>query len=215
MYSRQRTKLVVSIISFSVASMSYHLWPRHPVSVSELMPLEHSVNRSNDSALITKLTFHARRFKDTMIARQFRELIVRPVTNRFPNPQDAEEMLMFTGAVESELAEYIRQTGTDGNYSVGRGPFQMEPETYHWLAGIPAYSAMLAGRDPDDMVWDFRLATLAARLRYHIVRENLPTAGDVDGMAAYWKKWYNGNSPAGLTVEQAKAKYLRLVKGIR
>lgn len=148
-----------------------------------------------------------------MNARHFRELIVRPVTKSWPSPIEAEELLMFTAAVESELAEYIRQNGTDGNYGVGRGPFQMEPATYHWLAGVPGYVQHLASRDPDDMVWDFRLATLAARLRYHIVREDLPPAGDVDAMARYWKKWYNGNSPAGLSADQAKAKYLHLVKG--
>lgn len=150
-----------------------------------------------------------------MIAKQFRELIVRPVVKDWPSPVQAEELLMFTGAVESELAEAVRQIGTDDNYGVGRGPFQMEPETYTWLAGIPAYSHLLAYRMADEMVWDFRLATLAARLRYHIVSQPLPEATDIDGMAAYWKKWYNGNSPRGLTAEQAKVKYLKLVKGIK
>jgi len=145
-------------------------------------------------------------------ARQLRELIVRPALLAH-NLQDGEEMVMFTAAVETELAEYVRQNGTDGNYAVARGPFQMEPTTFEWLQTMPQTKSLLLNRTVDELQWDFKLAVLACRLRYLVVREPLPKSDDVDGMARYWKVYYNG-SPAGLTAEQAKNKYLKLVKGV-
>jgi hypothetical protein len=207
---KPKTKASCLIILFSAAS----ILPPLPVwNTLTWMPSLIDLSRQSDSSRILTHFRHNERLADTMNARHFRELIVRPSLAQMGMPA-AEELLMFTAAVESELAEYVRQNGTDGNYGVGRGPFQMEPQTYYWLANLPGFAKFLAGRDPDDMVWDFRLATMAARLRYRIVHEDLPPADDTDAMARYWKKWYNGNSPAGLTEDQAKSKYLKLVKGI-
>lgn len=136
-------------------------------------------------------------------AAQFRDLIRRVLMEQALHSPEAEELLMGTAAVESDLGTYLRQV---------RGPalgvFQMEPETFRWLKQL--YSSRLERREPEEMEWDLRLSILAARLRYVIVPERLPDASDVPGLAAYWKRHYNTMAGSG-TVEHYVRAYSRYV----
>lgn len=142
--------------------------------------------------------------------KHFRELIVRPALHELNMwSESAEELLMLTAAIESELGTYLRQVGSGGGYSVARGIFQMEPQTFEWLKNIPVFNNLLHGT-ADDMIYDLKLATKAARLRYKVVPTNLPAHDDLKGLASYWKKWYNA-SPNGGSVDEAIKKYKKYV----
>ncbi len=147
-----------------------------------------------------------------MNPRNFREQIIRPTLKLYGTwSSGIEELLMLTAAVESSLGEFVRQSVHvigDG-LGVGLGPYSMEPPTFTWMQMTKRRNE-LAGRTAEDMVWDWRLATIAARLRYIFDPEPLPN--DPEGLAKLWKRVYNGNSPQGRTWQDAELAYRRLVK---
>ncbi len=144
-------------------------------------------------------------------ANQLREFVVRPALHAIGfHTLAAENLVMGTAAQESHL-KFVRQL--NGGPAVGL--FQMEPTTYHdiWqnflrsrpelaetiLAAID-YGDLTAVRapgvsapypEPSRMVWDLRYAAIMCRVHYLRVREVLPNALDVWGLADYWKKYYN------------------------
>jgi len=143
--------------------------------------------------------------------KHYRELVNRPALKELNLwSLSAEELLMLTLAVESDFGKYLRQNGRDGNYGVGRSPLSIEPDTFKWLKMV--FSHLIPERaTPDDLITDLKLATKIARLRYRVVKEELPRHDDIRGLAEYWKKWYNA-SPNGGTVEEAIRKYKLYVK---
>ena len=153
------------------------------------------------------------RNKDNMSfhPKHFRELVVRPALKEIKLwSKNAEELLLLTAAVETDFGLYLRQNGTDGGWAPGRGVFSIEPTTFKWLLSIPSYDKLLYGT-PDDLIIDLKLSAKAARLRYRVVEEPLPAHDDLNGLAKYWKKWYNA-SPNGGTIDEAIKKYKKYVK---
>ena len=147
-----------------------------------------------------------------MNTKQFRELIVRPtLTGIDMHSPAAENLLMGTAAQESHF-EYIKQLG-DGP---ALGFFQMEPATHDdiWdnyleyreeLGKATLIECGLSIRPPADrLMWDMRYATAMCRMHYRRVSEPLPDATDIEGMAAYWKKYYNTAYGAGTKAEFIK-----------
>jgi hypothetical protein len=118
-------------------------------------------------------------------------------------------------AIELLLGTAIQESLLSARQQFGGGPalglFQMEPNTHNdiwanflkfrqpladsvkqFLAGSQVASAML--RDND------QYAAAMARVHYHrmgriVAKQPLPAVGDIAGMAAYWKAFYN--TPAG------------------
>ncbi len=137
---------------------------------------------------------------------QFRELIEKTLKEYRLHSPAAANLLMGTAAQESRFGTYLRQI---------RGPalgvFQMEPATFDWLQRKYGGAFDFLLRRADEMVWDLRFAILMARLRYRIVQETLPPAGDIDALAAYWKKYYNTEKGAG-TVSQFVLNWMKYVK---
>lgn len=117
----------------------------------------------------------------------------------------AVQLLLGTAAQESDFGTYLRQI---------RGPalgvFQMEPATFRWM--VEKYGAKygFTHRSAWDLVWDLKFAILLARLRYLAVPGRLPEAGDIQGLAAYWKKYYNTDLGRG-TREMFIKNYVRHV----
>ena len=137
----------------------------------------------------------------------------------------AQQLLLGTCAVESACGKYIHQ--------LGRGPacgiFQMEPAThtdiyqnflkYRRRDELAGRLQVLAGpsyrRDDglypnaQKMVTDLLYAAAMARIFYLRVPAPLPEAGDISGMAKYWKRYYNTHLGAGtpLKYERAWSKY--------
>jgi hypothetical protein len=120
---------------------------------------------------------------------------------------------MLTAATESHLGTYIRQVG-----GPARGIFQMEPATEQdiWdnlLFYKPKLATLLYDFDSsadNTLEWNLAYQILMARMHYLRVKEPLPKWDDVEGLAAYWKRYYNTPKGKG-TIEKAVADYQRLV----
>lgn len=146
--------------------------------------------------------------------RNFRELIVRPALQQLQMwSEAAEELLMLTAAQESHLGTYLRQgwKKLDDGKGAALGPFGVEKKTFGWLKALYGASHELGWRDAEEMQWDLLLAAKAARLRYRVVKEPLPSATDLQGLARYWKQYYNTVDGEG-TVEEALANYRLFVQ---
>lgn len=130
---------------------------------------------------------------------QFKDNIIIPTLQHLspiiPYSEAAVELLLGTAMVESQLT-YVRQ--------LGRGPalgvYQMEPATHDdiWENYISHryhleddLCALFISDSAEDMVGNLNYATAMARIHYYRVSEALPEAGDLEGMAKYWKKYYN------------------------
>lgn len=146
-----------------------------------------------------------------MDPKHLRELIIRPTLKLYGrwNPA-AEELLMLTAAVETQLGYYLKQGAFEPNDhdGVALGIYQMEPKTFAW---IQSRFSELTGRDSMDLIWDLKLATIACRLRYFVDPVPLPDSRDIEGLAKTWKRVYNSVSGAGRW-EDAELAYRRLVK---
>ena len=130
---------------------------------------------------------------------QLREYIIIPALSKLnAYSKDAEELLVFTCATASNGGEYIHQVK-----GPALGIFQCEPATYAdlWrnyiihrtrLTMIFSLKFNTNGIPPSErVVYDLDYAAAMARVHYMRVPEALPSGQDVDGMWAYYKKYYN------------------------
>lgn len=135
---------------------------------------------------------------------QFRDEILTPVLKSFDDfsfySPGAVNLLLGTVAAESSashFAEYVKQI---------RGPavsiFQMEPDTLddiynNYLRYRPELRRRvdaLVDKNhslADQMKWNMALAIVMARIHYRRVPKALPHHEDVEGMADYYKQYYN------------------------
>ena len=128
---------------------------------------------------------------------------------------NAVNLLMGTAAQESHLGKYRKQIG--GGPALGI--FQMEPATFNDIVrNYLRYKPELAVKiergarvcrfHAEDIETNDLLAICMARVHYLRVSEAIPS--DVEGMARYWKKYYN--TPLGKgTVEEFISNYKKLV----
>lgn len=130
---------------------------------------------------------------------QFRELIVKSSLNDLLlYSKDAEELMIFTCAVESLGGTYIRQVK-----GPALGIYQMEPTTHNdiwqnYIYGsgpltLRLFSNFDISRMPSEsrMIYDLRYATAMARIHYVRVKDSLPPCHDVNAIWEYYKKYYN------------------------
>lgn len=142
---------------------------------------------------------------------QFREYIIRPALTVI-NAQSvaAEELVLGTALQESRLI-YIKQLGN----GPAMGVFQMEPATHDDIwnnylayqdelrADVMTLAAPNGGDHPsaNEMIGNLWYACAMCRVHYRRVADPLPQAGDVPGMASYWKEHYNTHLGAGTEEE--------------
>lgn len=149
-----------------------------------------------------------------MHPKQLLELIKQCLTDTYtedsPDVLKRRIQLVFlTICVESDCGYYLKQT---------RGPAlgicQMEPNTFTWLLDRnPALRRFLNHPNPKDLVHDLFLAVVMCAERYKVVPKPLPDLNDIQGMAAYWKQYYNTPLGAG-TIEDCIKKYDKYSKGL-
>jgi hypothetical protein len=150
---------------------------------------------------------------------QLRELIIKPaLSDLILYSEDAEELLVFTCANESDGGSYLKQVK-----GPALGIYQMEPETYNdiWqnyiISKNDLYLKLLhsfeASRMPseDRLIYDLRFATAMTRIFYSRIKEPLPKATDIDGIWNYYKTYYN-TSAGKADYNQALDKYQQLIK---
>lgn len=131
---------------------------------------------------------------------------------------DAVELLMLTAAQESHLGRYLWQVGN----GPALGVFQVESNTHedifmNYLRFKPPVidavchfkAEQLSSKD--NMKGNLAYQVVIARLVYYRVPKRLPKKEDVDGMADYWKNFYNTHLGKG-EPEEAIENYTRLVK---
>lgn len=130
---------------------------------------------------------------------QFRDYIVVPTLNLLNMySKDAEELLVFTCAAESNGGTYIKQVN-----GPALGIYQMEPKTYTdiWQTYIPSKSGLLTilalnfncpiAPNPGRLIYDLKFASVMTRLFYARFKEPIPSHTDVDAIWDYYKKYYN------------------------
>jgi hypothetical protein len=162
-----------------------------------------------------------------MDAKQLRTYVVEP-TLTFLEPEipltlAAIQLIMGTGAQESHL-QYIDQL------TPGPGPafgfLQMEAATHddiwanflHYNKGLrhkvslTSLDAMFYIDGAAEMAGNLYYAVAMARCHYRRVREALPMANDIAGMARYWKRYYNTVHGKGTEAEFIK-NYEELING--
>ena len=135
----------------------------------------------------------------------FRKEIIVPTLQAIDLYSDAAaELLLGTALVESRLV-WRRQT----NSGPALGLFQMEMDTHNdiWnnylkyrskLANAVRLLKTSAKADPEtELENNDAYAAAMARVHYRRAPAALPSAGEVDKMAAYWKLYYNTPLGAG------------------
>lgn len=154
---------------------------------------------------------------------QLRELIIETLKEVDLHSDSAVELLMGTAAVESNLGEYIKQVN-----GPALGIFQMEPETYfdiweNYLKFKPMtfsknyniehlQGKQLYKHGADTMRYNLKYAIIMTRLHYLRRPEPLPKANDIEGLAYYWKSYFNTRLGKGKQTDFID-KYIKYVKG--
>jgi len=136
--------------------------------------------------------------------KQFRKFVADSLMDLDPKycTEPARELLLLTCAQESNFGTYLWQAG--GGPALG--VFQMEPRTYDDIHTrmIKKRFPGLAGSPAERMVYDLRFAVQVGRIFYLQFAEPIPA--DLQGMAEYYKKYWNTKYGAA-TVEEALRKY--------
>lgn len=138
-----------------------------------------------------------------MDLKQLLTLVVRPALEYVGIHSEAAEQLVMGTITQESRGMYIQQLG--GGPALGI--VQMEPATHadlwenfiRFRPGLRDKLQSLASyRNPgaavplaDELVFNLWYAVAMARVHYLRQKEALPKAGDVVGMANYWKRYYN------------------------
>lgn len=154
--------------------------------------------------------------------KQFRTLVVRPVLKHLdpeiPYSTQAEELIMFTIAHESDMGTFLAQYPKDGP---AKGISMIEEKTFNWLVEKLWLKPDLQEKFRKlsisydflfkELSWNLALAVAFARLRYYAVPEELPLANDgAWGLARYWGKYYQTTSDP-IKLNEAVRDYKRFV----
>jgi hypothetical protein len=136
------------------------------------------------------------------------------------NSLGAVNLLLGTAAQETNMGEFLlqRSIGIRG----GIGLYQMQQSAYDQLwdnvisknVALRAKLRLMLGYEgrpmASRMASDLFLATAMARLYYYVIKVPLPDSNDIEGMASFYKKWWN--TPSGkATEEQFIENYKRYV----
>lgn len=145
------------------------------------------------------------------------ELVVRPTLKGLGLHSYAAEQLVMGTITQESRAEYLKQLGKGPALGIA----QMEPATHrdiwvNYLAYRKDLKALLVGImsgeaskvlsstgiPPDfELIGNLPYAVAMCRVHYLRVKESLPAAGDVGGLARYWKRHYNTIQGAGTEAE--------------
>ena len=137
--------------------------------------------------------------------------VIKPVLTGLgldQQPQAPTELLLGTAIQESGMFQRVQQGG-----GPALGLFQMEPNTHddiwnNFLKYRPALAAQVdafLNGDPQassTLQNNDHYAAAMTRVHYYrmgqiVAKDPIPTAGDIPGMAGYWKSYYNTPGGAG------------------
>jgi len=139
----------------------------------------------------------------------FRDKVIRPtLLDLGLHSAAAVNLLLGTALHESGVFRYYHQDG-----GPAMGLYQHEPNTFkdlfdnylvgdNWdkprragrLAQLERYSEKGLSVDNAHNLYNARYATAACRLQYYRQPASLPPADDLEGLAAYYKKYWNSSA---------------------
>lgn len=129
--------------------------------------------------------------------KQFRQIIKATLLefDKKLHSASAVELLMLTAAQESKLGTFLYQDDGDPEIEqhLAAGIFQIEPTTYYdiiervVLPRCPSFPILKFV----DLITDIKLSIVVARCKYWPIPEALPNANDIEGLARYYKRYYN------------------------
>jgi len=153
--------------------------------------------------------------------KQFAHLITRILVEQELYSKVAVNLLLGTAAVESDFGTYLKQLGG----GPGKGSFQMEPTTeadiwntylfYGRVAkrkAIYRISGVRSANNNGALEWNLAYAICMCRLHYRRIKEPFPNSDDIEGLAHYWKVYFNTSGGAG-TVQQFTKKWNQFIGG--
>lgn len=155
-----------------------------------------------------------------------RNFVVRPVLQYLNMWSEVSENLVVGTAIQESHATYLKQMG--GGPALGI--YQMEPATHddiwkNYIAFRQPLADTMRGlmiarytsvplflkTGAEEMIGNLFYATAMCRLRYKRVPEVIPETS-LQGIAYYWKRWYNTPLGAG-TEEEFINNYRKYNKG--
>ncbi len=154
-----------------------------------------------------------------------RTLIVRPTLKYMDMWSEVAEDLVVGTAIQESRATYLKQFGT----GPAVGIFQMEPATHDdlWNNFIKfrrpiaekLYNMKMSNHleplfvkvSANEMIGNLYYAVAMCRIQYKRAPTTLPEIGDIGGLAAYWKQYYNTPLGAG-TVDEFIHNYTKFNK---
>jgi hypothetical protein len=143
---------------------------------------------------------------------QLRTLIKEELNKLNPQLVNGTELLMFTAAAETHCGTWLWQhTNLDEiPDNLAYGIFQMEALAYRDACNyILRYKPNYIVPPRKRLITDLQLAIWTARCYYLRFAEPIPK--DEEGLARYWKKYWNTEKGKG-TIDAALWKYLEFVK---
>jgi hypothetical protein len=146
--------------------------------------------------------------------KQLRLYVIVPTLARMNLYSDsAVNLLLGTCAQESQMGTYLKQIN-----GPALGIYQMEPNTHDdiwdnylkFKIDLAAKVLAIDARDTGNLIINLSYATAIARIQYLRAPQPLPAADDINGLALYYKKWYN--TPKGAaTPEEFIANYKKYI----
>ena len=142
-------------------------------------------------------------------AKQFLEHRIRPTLRHLAvviprlNTISSEQLMMGTALVESNLTALAQRGG-----GPALSEFQIEPSTFddiyeRYLRARPTLLIQIqdlrisAFTPTEQLAGNPFFACGIARMKYWMVPEPLPPAGDFEALGHYWKRYYNTAEGAG------------------
>ena len=125
------------------------------------------------------------------------------------NIASAQNLVLGTALVESSLRHLVQLNGP------ARGLWEMEPATFYdnctWLRNNETlrksvFSLAVDGFEMvDQLPGNLYFACAMCRVHYFRRNEPLPTHDDLNGMASYWKRYYNTKIGKGSIEDYVRA----------
>lgn len=142
---------------------------------------------------------------------QLKDLIERTLKKYDLYSETALILLIGTCFQESRGGTYLRQMSS--NFDIDKhaiGIMQMEKNTFDWMLEKYGDQYQLNDVAFTELEYNLELSILFARLRYLVVPKSLPGRDDLEGIAKYWKKYYNTEYGSG-TVQEFLHNYERYI----
>ena len=142
---------------------------------------------------------------------QFRDLIIEPTLEQIGlYSTSAVELVLGTAIQESRITYLTQIDGDDDPYNRAMGLFQMEGSTHDdiWINFLryrgdlsEKIKAICPSSKSEDLIGNLSYACAMCRIHYRRDRNALPKAGDLEGQAATWKRFYNTHLGRGTEEE--------------